>query len=103
MPPVRGRAEGVSTEGERGESTHDWLALVPLQLHPAKVAVLEALAWVDTSLSPTDLVKLFDHQDYYLAMVAYHARKFADAGVLEVVRERRVRGATEKFYFFSRH
>lgn len=95
---------GMKTEleGEGGEPTHDWLALVPLQLHPAKVAVLEALAWLDEPLSPSDLEKLVDHEDYYLAILAYHARKLEEAGVLKVVRERRVRGATEKFYFFPR-
>jgi predicted MarR family transcription regulator len=89
-------------EGEEGEPNYNWLPLVPLQLHPAKVALLEAMAWMDTPLSPSDLAKLLDHKDYYLAMIAYHVRKLAKAGVLEVTDERQVRGATEKFYFFPR-
>jgi hypothetical protein len=35
------------------------------------------------------------------AHVSYHVATLGEAGALEVVRKREVRGATEKFYFFS--
>jgi hypothetical protein len=102
MLPVRGRAEGV-TEEERGELTFDWSTLVPRLVHPAKVAIIEALLWVGEPLSPSDLVRAFASQrEYYLAIVAYHVRELAELGAIEVVRTRQKRGAQEKFYFFPR-
>lgn len=101
MPSVRGRAVGPSTEGEGGELTFDWGSLVPHLVHPAKVAIIEALLWVREPLSPSDLVKLFDDgKDYYLSIVAYHVRGLVKAGALEVRRTRQVRGAQETYYFF---
>lgn len=101
MPPVRGRAMGVSTEEEGDESTFDWGSLVPHLVYPAKVAIIEALLWVAEPLSPSELVKLLDdREDHYLSIVAYHVRGLVKAGALEVRRTRQVRGAQETYYFF---
>lgn len=79
-------------------SPFDWEALVPRIVHPIKVAVIEALLWVDQPLSSSDLAKLFDREDMPLSNISYHVRALAKMGVLKKVRERRVRGSIETFY-----
>jgi DNA-binding transcriptional ArsR family regulator len=78
----------------------DWGTLVPVLLHPAKVAIIEALRWVGQPLSASDICALIDDEEYYLSSLSYHAVKLAEAGAIEVTRTRQVRGAQEKFYFF---
>jgi hypothetical protein len=82
-----------------GEQFH-WDALVPHVVHPVKVSIVEAMSWMDQPLSSTELVRLIDDEGIYLSHVAYHVRKLADAGAIEPVSKRQVRGATETFYFF---
>lgn len=96
----------VTTGGEQ----FDWEALVPRVIHPLKVRIIEGLRWVGEPLSASDLTKLVGEQEgpkptkddpaYALSHVSYHVVKLAEAGVIEQVRRRQVRGATEKFYFF---
>lgn len=76
----------------------EWEALVPHLVHPIKVAVIEALLWVDQPLSSTDLMKLFCREDMGLSHISYHVRALAKMRVLKKVRERRVRGSIETFY-----
>jgi hypothetical protein len=83
-------------EGEQ----FDWNALVPHVIHPLKVAVIEALAWIEQPLSATDFRKLFDER-FSTAAISYHLVKLAEADALELTRKRQVRGVTEKFYFFA--
>lgn len=98
LPPARPRPGG---RAEGDGPAFDWAALVPRVVHPAQVAIVEALAWVGHPLSATDLRDLFDEPDcYYLSIVSYHVGKLAEAGVLTETGSRQVRGATETFYFF---
>jgi DNA-binding transcriptional ArsR family regulator len=85
---------------QRGEA-FDWNALVPHIVHPLKVRIVEALWWVGQPLSASDLTKLIGDEKFGLSHVSYHVATLGEAGALEVVRKREVRGATEKFYFFS--
>lgn len=102
MPPALGPSRSARRAPERDEQLFDWERLVPLLVHPAKVAIVEALEWMEQPLSPTEMVILFDDdRDFYLSLVAYHVRGLVKVGVLEVVESRKVRGATEKFYFFG--
>jgi hypothetical protein len=82
------------------EATLAWEALVPHVVHPAKVAVLEALRWIGRPLSSHDLVEVFDTEGLYLSMISYHVRKLFEFGVIVPVQTRRVRGAMETFYYF---
>jgi hypothetical protein len=84
----------------RGGEEFDWSTLVPQVVHPLKVAIMEALLWVDQPLSATDLTKLFDSDRYGVAHVSYHLVKLADIEALQVVGERAARGTTERFYFW---
>ena len=79
-------------------SPFDWEALVPRVVHPVKVAVIEALLWVDQPLSSTDLMRLFSREDLGLSHISYHVRALAKMRVLKKVRERRVRGSIETFW-----
>lgn len=89
----------VMTMPNGGERQFDWLLLVPRIIHPLKVAIIEALLWVDQPLSASDLAKVFD-REFSLGLVSYHLKELEKVEVAEVVRHRHVRGAKEKFYFF---
>lgn len=84
---------------EGGELAFEWDLLVPF-IHPLKIAAIEALRWVGEPLSASEIAKLIDAEKVTVSHVSYHLVKLAEAGALEVVRTRQVRGATEKFYFF---
>jgi hypothetical protein len=86
-------------EGE-GDEGFDWESLVPLFIHPAKVAVIEALHWIGQPLSSTELVNLFGHRKYNLGVVSYHVSSLAKVGVIEATGARQARGAQETYYFF---
>ncbi len=79
-----------------------WDLLIPHSVHPTKVAIIEAMAYLREPLSASQLTKLFgDKGKIDLAHVSYHVVALADVGVLRVVRKRHVRGAVETFYSFS--
>lgn len=78
-------------------SSFNWETLVPLLVHPAKVAIIEAMAWIEQPLSATDLDRLL--QDHVgVSLLSYHLRKLAELGVIERVRQETVRGAIQTFY-----
>lgn len=83
------------------DASFDWDVLVSLVVHPAQVAIIEAMMWVRVPLSATDLRKLFDDDSFYLSLLAYHLTKLHKIGALEVECERPVRGVREKFYSVS--
>jgi hypothetical protein len=74
----------------------DWQRLARANTHPLRVAILEALA-IDggRTLSPKELSLELQEP---LATVNYHVTRLAADGLLELVGQRRVRGATEHFY-----
>jgi DNA-binding transcriptional ArsR family regulator len=84
-----------------GARPFSWDTVVPHIVHPLKVAIMEALCWIGEPLSATDLTKVIGDERYGLSHVSYHLVKLANAGALEVVRTRPVRGSLEKFYFFA--
>jgi hypothetical protein len=85
----------------KGHEHFDWNALVPHVIHPLKVAVIEALLWIEQPLSAPDFRKLFNERSTS-ACISYHLAKLATCGVLEMTTsQQRGRGLPEKFYFFS--
>jgi hypothetical protein len=78
----------------------NWDSLVPHLVHPVKVAIIEAMEWVDVPLSPRELDRIFDEQ-FGLSLVAYHVRTLAEVGVVEKVGQQPVRGALQTFYALS--
>jgi hypothetical protein len=78
----------------------NWGTLVPYLIHPVKVAIIEAMEWVEVPLSPRDLDRMFDEQ-FGVSLVSYHMRTLTDVGVVKKVRQRSVRGAVQTFYALS--
>lgn len=75
----------------------DWAALVPQVVHPDKVAIIEAMFFVDLPMSALDLHFALD-SECALSHTAYHVRVLADFGAIRKVSQRQRRGATQKFY-----
>ena len=75
----------------------DWEALVPLLVHPVKVEIIEALAWIGLPLSATDLDRILRGQ-IGVSLLSYHLRKLTEVGALQRVRREQVRGAVQTFY-----
>jgi len=75
----------------------NWDRLVAELLHPTQIAILAAMEAIGEALSPSVLVKVLD-ETVSLPSLDYHVKRLAKLGAVEVVRERQVRGATEKFW-----
>jgi len=74
-----------------------WESLVPLLVHPVKVEIIEAMAWVELPMSATDLDRIVQGQ-VGVSLISYHLRKLAELGVIDQVRKDNVRGAVRTFY-----
>jgi DNA-binding transcriptional ArsR family regulator len=74
----------------------DWEKLARATAHPLRVSILEILG-IDGGrvLSPSDLSR---ELQIPLSNTNYHVTELAKSGLIELVRERQVRGATEHFY-----
>jgi len=97
----------ISSGTSNGTATHngnsatadipvDWEHLARATAHPLRVAILEILG-IDGGrvLSPSDLSQ---ELQIPLSNTNYHVTELAKAGLIELVRTRQVRGATEHFY-----
>jgi DNA-binding transcriptional ArsR family regulator len=74
----------------------NWEHLARATAHPLRVSILEILG-IDGGrvLSPSDLSR---ELQIPLSNTNYHVTELAKSGLIELVRERQVRGATEHFY-----
>lgn len=109
MPPQDGSPHnGHSSNGysaaKKAENGHNathsvpvnWERLARATAHPLRVSILEILG-IDGGrvLSPSDLSR---ELQIPLSNTNYHVTELAKSGLIELVRERQVRGATEHFY-----
>ena len=64
-----------------------WEAFIPQFVHPAKVAMVEALLYIGEPLSATQFARLFRGagEGFREPNVRYHLRYLVEAGVLETV------------------
>jgi DNA-binding transcriptional ArsR family regulator len=97
-PTTNGTHASSSDEGRPfGESIPvNWERLARATAHPLRVSILEILG-IDGGrvLSPSDL----SHElQIPLSNTNYHVTELAKAGLIVLVRQRAVRGATEHFY-----
>lgn len=74
-----------------------WEELVPLLIHPLRVATIEALRYIGEPLSTADLKVIFD-EDYALSVISYHLVTLAKVGAVVVVRQRQLGATTERLY-----
>jgi helix-turn-helix protein len=74
----------------------NWQRLAEANTHPLRIAILEVLSMDGgRTLSPKDLsIEL----QAPLSTVNYHVTELAGSGLLDLVDQRPVRGATEHFY-----
>ena len=105
MPPLNGypaNGNGASSAVGNGNGNGhaslpvDWEHLARATAHPLRVSILEILG-IDggRTLSPSDLCR---ELQIPLSNTNYHVTELAKSGLIELVRERQVRGATEHFY-----
>jgi len=74
----------------------NWERLARATAHPLRVSILEILGIEGGRvLSPSDLSR---ELQIPLSNTNYHVTELAKADLIELVRERQVRGATEHFY-----
>jgi hypothetical protein len=94
----------VLPQGERPslrrQPRFDWTALIDAQVHPIKVAVVEALRWVGGPLSARELWLIGVGEPVY-GNVAYHVKTLADDGLLTQTAKAPARGSVEKFYVLT--
>lgn len=74
-----------------------WDELVPLLVHPLRVAIIEALRHIGEPLSTADLQEVTE-EDCSLSVVSYHLVTLARVGAVEIVRRRQLGATTERFY-----
>jgi DNA-binding transcriptional ArsR family regulator len=101
---LNGHAEGrhlSANAAENGRSSSasipvNWERLARATAHPLRVSILEILG-IDGGrvLSPSDLSR---ELQIPLSNTNYHVTELAKSSLIELVRERQVRGATEHFY-----
>lgn len=78
----------------------EWAMLVPQLVHPLKVAIIEAMSWIDEPISARELDRVFE-DEFGVSLVSYHVRVLAEIGALEKVRQQAVRGALQTFYVLT--
>jgi Helix-turn-helix domain len=87
---------GSSAGARSGSIPVNWERLARATAHPLRVSILEILG-IDggRTLSPSDL----SHElQIPLSNTNYHVTELAKSGLIVLVRQRPVRGATEHFY-----
>src|ERR1700754_2614983 len=92
-----GNGNGASANGAQPRAVPvDWEQLARATAHPLRVSILEILG-IDggRTLSPSELSR---ELQIPLSNTNYHVTELAKAGLIELVRQRQVRGATEQFY-----
>lgn len=103
--PHNGHNSNGNSAAKRAENGHNdmrsavpvnWERLARATAHPLRVSILEILG-IDGGrvLSPSDLSR---ELQIPLSNTNYHVTELAKSGLIELVRERQVRGATEHFY-----
>lgn len=82
--------------GKRPSLPVNWEHLARATAHPLRISILEILGLDEgRTLSPSDLSL---ELQIPLSNTNYHVTELAKAGLIELVSQRQVRGATEHFY-----
>lgn len=78
----------------------DWNPFVPQLVHPMKVAIVEALAYMEQPLSASELKRLFGDVRY-ISNVSYHLEELSQIGAVMPEEEQQVGGSTKKPFRLS--
>ncbi len=96
---IRGNGNGnghSNGNGKRPSLPLNWEHLARATAHPLRISILEILGLDGgRTLSPSDLSQ---ELQIPLSNTNYHVTELAKAGLIELVNQRQVRGATEHFY-----
>jgi DNA-binding transcriptional ArsR family regulator len=93
---TNGNGNGVAVADEHHSLPVNWERLARATAHPLRVSILEIIGMDGgRTLSPSDLSR---ELQIPLSNTNYHVTELAKAGLIELVRQRQVRGATEHFY-----
>lgn len=84
-----------------GGDALDWGALVARSVHPTRLWIIEAMLRIERPLSATELEGIFGGEKLGISSISYHLKVLVELGIVEEARERKVRGATERFYAFT--
>jgi DNA-binding transcriptional ArsR family regulator len=89
--------DGIHSNGNGSTSLPlDWEHLARATAHPLRISILEILGMEGgRTLSPSELSQ---ELQIPLSNTNYHVTELAKAGLIELARQRQVRGATEHFY-----
>jgi DNA-binding transcriptional ArsR family regulator len=89
--------DGVRASGNGdGSLPLDWEHLARATAHPLRISIMEILGMDGgRTLSPSELSQ---ELQIPLSNTNYHVTELAKASLIELVRKRQVRGATEHFY-----
>lgn len=86
----------LNGNGKRPSLPLNWEHLARATAHPLRISILEILGLDGgRTLSPSDLSQ---ELQIPLSNTNYHVTELAKAGLIELVSQRQVRGATEHFY-----
>ncbi|GIP45421.1 transcriptional regulator [Paenibacillus sp. J45TS6] len=70
---------------------------VEILMHPVRIKILQVLArYKDTGLTPLEMVKVI--KDVPQATLYRHIQIMFDAGIIRVIREKKVKSVSEKYY-----
>ncbi len=104
IPPSHPAASNGNRNGSAVGNGHgaarslpvEWEQLARATAHPLRISILEILGLDGgRTLSPSDLCQ---ELQIPLSNTNYHVTELAKEGLIELVRQRQVRGATEHFY-----
>ena len=74
-----------------------WDELVPLLVHPLRVAIIEALRHIGEPLSTADFQEMIE-DDCSLSVISYHLVTLTRVGAVVVVEQRPAGATAERFY-----
>jgi DNA-binding transcriptional ArsR family regulator len=99
-PPQGVAAHDPQADMRKGRALN-WEALVARSVHLTRLWIIEALLYIEQPLSATGLEGIFSDEELGISSISYHLKILIELGIVEEVRERKVRGATERFYAFT--
>jgi DNA-binding transcriptional ArsR family regulator len=96
MNPSNGHSANNGHSNGRDSLPVDWEHLARATAHPLRISILEILGMDGgRTLSPSELSQ---ELQIPLSNTNYHVTELAKAKLIELARQRQVRGATEHFY-----
>ena len=99
-PPGPGERADRPTSAPSGQPAPAFASAIYGLLHPAQVAIVEALLWIDRPLSATRLAACLGA--WPANALNHHVRRFAAVGVLVPTHTELCRGTAENFYELAR-